>query len=115
MPDIRIIAVPPGEAPLWVREKWVGLKLPTLGRNAVQARSVGVLSAPKSFLAYLAAVFRGQTQVTTGYIVRAAEAVRILEAASPEAAKWWRENTPTILEHQRLFIFNKDVCEPVNA
>jgi hypothetical protein len=26
--SVRIIAVPPGEAPLWVREKWVGLTLP---------------------------------------------------------------------------------------
>jgi hypothetical protein len=25
---VRIIAVPPGEAPLWVREKWVGVELP---------------------------------------------------------------------------------------
>src|SRR5712664_1703512 len=25
---IRIFAVPPGEAPAWVREKWVGLELP---------------------------------------------------------------------------------------
>ncbi len=25
---IRIVNVPAGEAPLWVREKWVGLELP---------------------------------------------------------------------------------------
>ena len=25
---VRIIAAPPGEAPLWVRQKWVGLDLP---------------------------------------------------------------------------------------
>jgi hypothetical protein len=23
--EIRIVAIPPGQAPLWVREKWVGL------------------------------------------------------------------------------------------
>ena len=26
--NVRIVAVPLGEAPLWVREKWVGLELP---------------------------------------------------------------------------------------
>jgi len=34
---IRVIAVPAGEAPPWVREKWVGLELPltllTRGRH----------------------------------------------------------------------------------
>ena len=28
---IRIVGVPPGEAPLWVREKWLGLELPLAG------------------------------------------------------------------------------------
>ena len=28
---IRITSVPTGEAPVWVREKWVGLELPTMG------------------------------------------------------------------------------------
>jgi hypothetical protein len=27
---VRIVAVPPGEAPLWVRQKWVGLDLPVV-------------------------------------------------------------------------------------
>ena len=116
MPDIRIIAVPPGEAPLWVREKWVGLKLPlAVGTRAVEARGVGVLTAPKSFFAFLGALFRGETHVTTGYVARADVAVDLLEAASPDAAKWWRENTPQLLERRRLFIFDKDSCEPVNA
>src|SRR5215471_17510443 len=26
--SVRILRPPPGEAPLWVREKWVGLELP---------------------------------------------------------------------------------------
>jgi hypothetical protein len=116
MPDIRIIAVPPGEAPLWVREKWVGLKLPlAIGKRAVQARSVGVLTAPKSFFAFLGALFRGQTHVSAGYVVRAAVAVEILESASPDAAKWWRENTPQLLARDRLFIFRKETCELLSA
>ena len=27
---VRIVAVPPGEAPLWVRQRWVGLDLPVV-------------------------------------------------------------------------------------
>src|SRR5580704_4538322 len=43
---LRIIAVPPGEAPLWVREKWVGLELPVAQRQSRKFLTSGVLSAP---------------------------------------------------------------------
>jgi hypothetical protein len=115
MPSIRIIATPPGEAPEWVRAKWVGLKLPlAIGKSAATVRSVGVLSAPKSFLAYLTAVFRGETHITKGYIVHTDAAIHVLEATSPDAAKWWRENTPRLLGPKGLFVFNEEACELVN-
>ena len=38
---IRIIAAPPGEAPLWVRQKWVGLDLP-VARYSGQGRFLGL-------------------------------------------------------------------------
>lgn len=115
MPSIRIIATPPGEAPDWVREKWVGLKLPlAMGKGAMRVRGVGVLTAPRSFFAYLAAVFRGQTQMIKGYIVHTDAAIHVLEAASPDAAKWWRENTPRLLGPNGLFVFNEEACELVN-
>ena len=45
---VRIIAAPPGEAPLWVRQKWVGLDLPVT-RYAGHGRFPGlhVLSMPR--------------------------------------------------------------------
>ena len=39
-PTIRIIGVPPGEAPLWVREKWVGLELPLTRHSACMGLSL---------------------------------------------------------------------------
>jgi hypothetical protein len=47
---IRIIATPPGEAPLWVREKWIGLELPLVdGDSAAQeVFTSGVLSGPRN-------------------------------------------------------------------
>src|SRR2546430_13393547 len=60
----RITSVPPGEAPLWVREKWVGLSLPLAQRKA-QARSLftsGVLSGPRGFFASIGALLAGKLQ-----------------------------------------------------
>ncbi len=49
---VRIVAVPPGEAPFWVRQKWVGLELPVVRYSAHRKfLTFGVLSTPRSWLA----------------------------------------------------------------
>jgi hypothetical protein len=41
---IRIVSAPPGEAPQWVREQWIGCELPLVARMAIGTFSgVGVL------------------------------------------------------------------------
>lgn len=62
---IRMIAMPPGDAPEWVRRAWVGLELPL------------VPDAPdKKDLVYTH------------------EAIAVLAAADAKAAGWWRANFP---------------------
>ena len=108
---IRIIAAPPGEAPFWVREKWVGLDLPVTrysGRGRFLA--LGVLTAPRSWLGQWIAVIRGRAERVPGYVVEAVPAVCILNESSPEAAAWWRENTPHLIAPKRYLIFHEEVC-----
>ena len=108
---IRIVAVPPGEAPLWVREKWVGLDLPVArysGRR--KFLTMGVLSLPRSMPAQWLAVFRGRVEPIAGYAVEALPAVDILAHAHPEAAAWWRENTPHLIAPKRYLVFHEEVC-----
>ena len=108
---IRIVAVPPGEAPLWVREKWVGLDLPVAHYSGSRKFiTTGVLSLPRSMLAQWLAVFRGRAGLTAGYAVEALPAIGILAKASPEAAAWWRENTPHLIAPKRYLVFHKEVC-----
>jgi hypothetical protein len=111
---IRIIAVPPGEAPLWVREQWVGLELPIFGGPDPRTLTgYGVLSGPPPLsLEDFEAGRRGRLEVTTGYCVKAAVAIDVLEAVNAEAAAWWkgvleRPSAPPIL------MFDKACCEPV--
>src|SRR5579859_3848770 len=104
---IRIIAVPPGEAPFWVREKWVGLELP-LAKWAVPKKylGVGVMSGPRSCFSQLWHVVRGRAEAITGYAVEAGAAVDILAASSPEAGSWWQENAPQLISPKRKFVFH---------
>ncbi len=83
---------PPGEAPLWVRQKWVGLDLP-VARYSDRGRflGLGVLTMPRSWWGQWLAVARGRAEQIAGYTVEAAPAFGILGEKSPEAAAWWRE------------------------
>ena len=108
---VRIVAVPPGEAPFWVRQKWVGLDLPVVRYSAHRKfLTFGVLSTPRSWLVQWAAILRGRVEVIAGYAVEAAPAVEILAKASPEAAAWWRENTPHLIAPKRYLVFHEEVC-----
>jgi hypothetical protein len=111
---IRIVAVPPGEAPLWVREKWVGLVLPlTLAATAQGYFGFGVVSGPHSWLGQVWRVLRGQAHRMQGYAVEGARAIDILQSSSPEAAAWWREHAPQHLGPRRFLVFHAHVCQIV--
>jgi len=111
---VRIIATPPGEAPLDVREAWVGLLLPLVDEDSEARASLtsGVLTGPKSFLSTLGWLLRGRAKRVNGYRVNALVAIGILEKHAPEAARWWQTHSPS-RSPNRLFMFHAEVCEIV--
>jgi hypothetical protein len=113
---IRIVRVPPGEAPYWVRERWVGLELPLAegDRGPRESYTSGVLSGPRNRLVALWWGLLDRLQRQTGYAVDAIEAVRILEATAPDAASWWRQNVPRLQRRKRKFLFHQSACQLVN-
>ena len=112
---VRIIAVPPGEAPLWVREKWVGVELPVARySSACTFYAYGVLSLPRTWVAQWWGIVRGRAQRISGYAVESIRAVDILSASSPDAAAWWRENTPHLIAPDRYLVFHEEACRIVD-
>ena len=69
--------------------------------------------APLAFLrgaiAVLWALLTRRLDTYEGYLVDAPAALAILEAAHPDAAAWWRANTPHLFRPRRRFIFQKGV------
>jgi hypothetical protein len=97
---IRIIGIPPGEAPEEVRRAWVGLELP-LVRAEGQPRpqwGLGVLSWRRA-------------PTLTGYAVDGGAAWTVLASASPDAAAWWREHSPQSVTPGYQLLFPAEVCE----
>ncbi|KKQ17879.1 MAG: hypothetical protein US31_C0014G0015 [Berkelbacteria bacterium GW2011_GWA1_36_9] len=93
---IRIIAIPPGQAPRNVRVEWVGLEIPTT--DPLQSGSqTGALG--------------GRPENQGGFHVSGKAAIELLENKSPIAAQWWRDNVPGIINAQ--LVFAREICEIV--
>ncbi len=97
MKRIRIISTPPGSAPAWVRDGWVGVEIPydqnddltgglQCGTDGGPAKNVG------------------------GYTVRARAAFDVLAVAAPACFDWWKQTGFTNGSPDRL-VFRRDVCE----
>jgi hypothetical protein len=108
---LKITSVPPGEAPLWVREKWVGVSLPLAQRSphARSFRTFGVISRPKSRLGQLFELLFRKTTRESGFAVESLTAITVLAQISPEAADWWRTNIPALLQPRQYFVFQEGV------
>ena len=113
MAFVRIIDTPPGEAPLEIRQAWIRLQLPVLGKRPIRYLGSGVLTGPKSFIGTLLHLITFRLAVHSGYVVPADRAVEILAAARPEAARWRREHAPHALRARRKFLFAPECCEYV--
>src|SRR5262245_31416390 len=77
---IRIVRVPEGEAPLEIRQAWVGLVLPCdpyLGYPASGGEQ-GVCTGRKS------------ARNRYGFGVPQDQAIAVLDIENPQAAAWWR-------------------------
>lgn len=107
---IKIVGIPPGEAPTEIRMAWVGLVLPVApGRGRALALVQGVLTGKGGFFGILTALFRGG--IADGYPVLVLDALRILQAGNPLAAKWWWNNAPErLLLPTAKFLFPADVA-----
>jgi hypothetical protein len=94
---VRVFDVPPGEAPLWVRQAWVGVELPTVRRQPRAVPSFQVLSG-------------SHVEPGLGYEVPGPAAVAAVSAVNPAAAEWWRANVPGVLDPRYTLVFPADVC-----
>ena len=111
MAYLKITSIPPGEAPTWVREKWVGLSLPLADEEGVAHtfETFGVLSYPTSRIGYYWGRLLGRVRKETGYLVYSAPAIEVLDQSSPDAAAWWRSNVPWVDQPGETFIFQEGV------
>jgi hypothetical protein len=79
-------------------------------RDLRTTKIAGVLTGPKSFLGLVVALLAGRVSSERGYSVLTLAAIDALEKTRPDAAQWWRENTPHLAVARRHFIFAESAC-----
>ncbi len=95
---IQIVKVPVGEAPLWVREQWVGCVLPVEFVGATWAK--GVLTGTPHAIPF-----------GSWYWVAWDRAVMALESQGKgDAADWWRSTSHPLDEY---LLFRIEECKEV--
>ena len=111
---IRIVSAPIGEAPLWVREAWIGCELPLRDPREQTVPTVGVLSGPRSCIGWIVAKWARRIVRETGYVVDSAVAVKLLSARRLDAADWWHKHCHWAEHAGREFLFDTPACEPID-
>jgi len=89
---IRIISIPGGEAPEWVRECWMGLELPYVEEAKTVRSDVSAKKVEGEF-----------------YCVDVREALNTLTNRSPEAAQWYVDHVP--ISALTYISFEKNCCQ----
>jgi hypothetical protein len=96
--SVRIVATPGGEAPLAIREAWVGLTLPLAYPSPHRVETIGILSLTRQ-------------PPRVGYLVDGRQAVNILAEKAPQAATWWLEQASHVVDEGYCLVFSAEVCE----
>ncbi|MDZ5450911.1 hypothetical protein [Labrys sp. ZIDIC5] len=115
---IRIGSTPQGAAPIAIRQAWIGLTLP-LQETAPSSPQTMIVEtefrdpANRLDALKLRLGFKRPTAIWQAYTVQAAGALRLLESHSPDAARWWRQNTPWLYQPAQVLAFDADCCELV--
>lgn len=111
--SLRVVATPPGPAPDTIRRAWHGVEIPLDNRYENGPEQIEVFSGnvPQTRIGKAWARLRGRSSNWTGYSVDGRDAIEALEQSDPEAARWWRDNSSSVVGNR--LVFPADVCEVV--
>ncbi|HEY8027316.1 MAG TPA: hypothetical protein VIF60_22425 [Burkholderiaceae bacterium] len=114
MTTIQIVSTPPGEAPLEIRQAWIGTVLPVANNSPIPIKVpvVGVLTGRRTFAQRIwrrIARVR-KNEMWEGFPIFGRQAIEELEKTNAVAANWWRQNAPHVLAAGQILIFPSACC-----
>lgn len=96
----EVIKTPEGNSPPWVRNAWIGLQFRALQQDPVTLPSRDAQT--------------GQTHEKRGYPANARELLGLLALHREDAARWYIENAPQMLDESQVFVLDEACCIPIS-
>ncbi len=92
----KVVKAPSGGSPQWVRDAWVGVQF-----QALQGVPVTVPARAS-----------GEAEVTQrrGYPANARDLLGLLALANEDAARWYLDNAPQMLDPKQVFVLDEPCC-----
>jgi hypothetical protein len=111
----EIIRTPQGTSPAWVRDAWIGVQFQAQQAEpvTVQTRAAGTSGGA---FAQIVAAAQGKPEIVEkrGYPANARDLLGLLALHRPEAAQWYIDNAPQMLDPKQVFILDADCCNPIS-
>lgn len=113
---MEIIKAPQGTSPDWVRHGWVGVQFEALQPHPVTVQTRAAGTDGNAFKQILAAA-QGKPDIVEkrGYPANARDLLGLLALQSEQAAKWYIDNAPQMLDPKQVFILDEDCCTPLSG
>ena len=112
----EIISAPDGTSPQWVRDAWIGVRFQALQAApiSVQTRAAG---SGTGVLSLLRALAQGKPLIVEkqGYPAHARDLLGLLSLQNTDAARWYLDHAPQMLDPKQVFILDTQCCRPIES
>lgn len=109
----EVTKAPDGDSPQFVRDAWVGVQF-----RALQGAPITMPTRAASAQRTGNGAGRGAKPEITkrrGYPVKAREVLGLLALRNTEAAQWYIQNVPQMLDREQVFMFDETCCRAITA
>lgn len=107
----EVTKAPDGDSPQWVRDSWVGVQFKALqgAPSSMPTRAAGSTARPGLF----AKAAPAEIVERRGYPVHAREVLGLLALRNQDAARWYIDNVPQMLDPDQIFMFDETCCRAI--
>ena len=112
---IIVLRCPIGDAPPWVEQAWIGMRLPVVEQQRRPGPAFGLFPKTDSLAVRLRRFVFALIFGVTGYVVDAKVAVLLMEGVDPPAAEWLRANWSEWLDAEHGLFFDRESCRSISS
>lgn len=108
----EVVSAPEGASPQWVRDAWVGVQFKALQGAPVSMPTQSAAARSGRVPRIMAQRASGVTE-RRGYPTKARDVLGLLALHNAEAARWYIDNAPQMLNPDQVFLFDERHCHAI--